>query len=99
MACKDHVVRVVGDNCVGMSGGVVKKLQYLGHCVLGRVRLLCSQGSKCCKHSAVDASCIVEESANDFLDEFLAFFGKSERSVKALGILCFCTVVWFDMGV
>ena len=55
--------------------------------------------SKRCEQSAVNALCIVEESVNDFLAESLAFFGKSRRSVTALGILCFCTVVWFDMWV
>ncbi len=41
MAGEDHVACVVGDDCVGMSGGVVKKLRDLDHGVLGRVCLLC----------------------------------------------------------
>ncbi len=78
MACKDHVARVVGDDRVGMSCGVFEKLCGLCHDVFGRVCLLCSYGSKRCEHRAVDTSGIVEASAYDFLDEFLAFFGKSE---------------------
>ncbi len=41
MAWEDHVACVIGDDCVGMSSGVVEKLRDLGHGVLGRVCLLC----------------------------------------------------------
>jgi hypothetical protein len=53
-----------------MSRGIVQKLTYLFHCVFSQVCLLRRDRPQCCKHSYVDALCIIKESANDLLDEF-----------------------------
>ncbi len=75
MSREDHVTHVVRDDCIRMSRGIVQKLLYLFHCV-GWVCLLCGNRHQCRKHGAVDKLHIIDESANDFLNEFLVFFGE-----------------------
>ncbi len=73
---KDHVTCVLRDDYIRMSRGIVQKLSYLFHCVLSRVHLLCSNRPQCRKHGAVDTLCIIEERANDLLDDFFVFLGE-----------------------
>ncbi len=71
MTREDHVTLVVHDNCIRMSRGIVQTLLY--------PFIVLSVGFACCvaiKHSAVDTSCIIEESADDLLDEIFVFLGE-----------------------
>ncbi len=56
---EDHVTCVVSDNCIRMSRGIVQKLLYLFHRVLGRVCLLCGDRPQCRKYCAVGTLCII----------------------------------------
>ncbi len=60
------------DNCIRMSRDIDQKLSYL-FSVLSWVQLLCSNRPQCRKHSAVNTSCIIKESADDLLDDFFVF--------------------------
>jgi hypothetical protein len=77
MSCQDHVACVLPSNCMGMSRGIIQKLLFLFNPVLSWVCLLCGNGPQSCKHSAVYALCIIEESADDLLDDFLPSLGIS----------------------
>jgi hypothetical protein len=96
---EDHVTHVVHDNCIRMSRGSVQKLLYLFHCVLSGACLLSSNRPQCRKHNAVNTSCMIEESADDLLDDFFVFLGEQCRRVHVFSILRLCSVVGFDVRV
>ncbi len=81
---KDHVTCVLHDDCIRMSRGIVQKFLDLFHCVLSQVCLLCSERKQCHEHSAVNTSCIIKESANDLLDDFLSsLWSRFDMSVSS----------------
>ncbi len=55
--------------------------------------------AQCCKHGAVNTLRIVEESADDLLNEFLAFWGEQSRCVRVFHQLHLCSIVGLDMWV
>ncbi len=98
MSREDHVTHVVCDNCIRIRG-IVQKLSYLFHRVLGWVCLLCGNRPQCRKHGAVDTSRIIEKSADDLLNEFLVFFGEQCQGVCVFRVLHLCSVVGLDVWV
>ncbi len=97
---KDHATGMICDNGVWVCGCIVKKLFYFCHHSVGCwVQLLRGEWSKGPGHSAVNASCIVEESAYDFFNVFFARLVQSRWCVAACCILFVCAVSWFDVQV
>ena len=73
---QDHISGVVSDDGVGVGGGVVEELMDFFPCVLCGGGLLCCEGPKCSEHRQIGGACIVEENANDILDNFFVRLGE-----------------------
>jgi hypothetical protein len=99
MTREDYVTCMVCDNCIRMSRGIAQKLSHLSHCVLSWVCLLCDNRPQSRKHGVVNTLCIIEESANDLLDDFFVFLGEQCQRVSVFSLLCLCSVVGFVVRV
>ena len=56
---KDHVTGVISDYGMWMCAGIIEGLVDFGHCMLGVVSLLGSDGAKFREHSRIDRSSVV----------------------------------------
>ena len=69
VACQDHVACMVGDDGVGVGGGVVQELLHFFHCVFSWRCLLSREQSKSGEHRYVEGTGVIKESADDFLNK------------------------------
>ena len=99
MAYQDHIAVVVCDDDAGMSGCIIKKLFHLLYHFFIWVLLLGGNGPECRDNSWIDCPCVVEESTRNPMDEFFSVWGERWGSVSVVGLLSFCAIYWFDMGV
>ena len=51
-----------------------QEIVLLFHCITGGVRLLGDDCSQCCKHCAINGPCVIEEGADNFLDNVFVIF-------------------------
>ncbi len=84
---QDHVTGVVSNDGVRVRCTVVEKLYYCFCRMFGAFALCCSDFVEGYEHCAVDGSCVVEESAHDFLNSIDVGWWKSRGFVDRSGCL------------
>ena len=82
-----HVTCMIGDYCVLVCGCKVEKEFAAFHRVFCRFGLGRCNGAQCCEHGGVDGTSIIEEDADDLLNEFLLLRGKFPGGVFGFRIL------------
>ena len=92
-----HVTGTVSDGRVVVSDRVVEQLFDLFEGVFGGGCLLGCDVSQCCEHGTVHYPRIVEECADNLLDE--SFSGRIESGgcIFVVGELLFCSIFWGNM--
>ena len=84
MAHQYHVACVLGDDGVGVGGGIVKELVDFFHFFLCGGSLLRGEGSKHSEHHQIDGAFIVEENADELLDFVLSALERGRRASSPL---------------
>ena len=92
MAHKNHVAGAV-------CGSVIYEQFYFLHVVFCRISLLCDNVAKCGEYDGIHSPCVIEQSADNFLDISFLWRTKEQGVVCIRYILGLYPVDRFDMGV
>ena len=97
VAYKHHITGTVGYDRLRMGGRIFKKLLHFYQCVPGWLGLLFSDRVECRKHCVVNATGVLEEGFNDFLNKLFARGVKEGGRVGIGGKLCCGAMLGFNV--
>ena len=69
------------------------------HCVLCGGVLLCDEGPERSEHRQINGTCILQEDADNLLDNFFVGLGEGGRVVFPFGVLHILPICGFDVGI